>query len=62
MIRERTRAGLAAARGVGLLLMGSLVFYLLFFHSLANLPLHGRPDNLEIIARFAQAPVDRFVH
>ncbi|EKX32782.1 hypothetical protein GUITHDRAFT_148379 [Guillardia theta CCMP2712] len=39
-------------RKLRMLLLLTLTFYIIFFHSLANLPLYGRRDNVEIIKRF----------
>eukprot|EP00960_Hanusia_phi_P068398 766836-Hanusia_phi.AAC.2 len=49
---EVRRGRRSRKRKFRLLLLVTLAFYLIFFHSLANLPLYGRRDNLEIIKRF----------
>ena len=49
-------AGPGAGARASVWLLGALGFYLVFFHSLANLPLFGRPDNVEIIRRFWMQP------
>jgi hypothetical protein len=36
-----------------ILLLGIFVFYLIFFHSLANMELEGRPDLVEVVCFFA---------
>ncbi|KAJ1481641.1 hypothetical protein T484DRAFT_1806647, partial [Baffinella frigidus] len=46
------RAFRGHGRSAELWLDATLMFYLVFFHALANLPLYGRPDHIEIIRRF----------